>query len=75
MDIGQQMAAMILEAIASGRDLYVLDYFITGPDRLERARALLTERRDASSDPDEVALLTAILGALPPPCSSTPSQS
>lgn len=38
MDAEEQLAAEILDAVSSGRDLYVFDQFIEGPDRLERAR-------------------------------------
>ena len=55
MDAGEQLAAEILDAIRLGRDLWVFDQVIEGPDRLERARKVLIEKRDARSDPDEVA--------------------
>ena len=64
MDAGEQLAAEILDAIRSGRDLYVFDQVIEGPDRLERARKVLIEKRDARSDPDEVAFLTSIIRGL-----------
>jgi len=64
MDAGEQLAAEILDAIRSGRDLWVFDQFIEGPDRLERARQLLIEKRDAESDPDEAAFLTCIIRGL-----------
>ena len=64
MDAGEQLAAEILGAIRSGRDLYVFDQVIEGPDRLERARKVLIEKRDAHSDPDEVAFLTSIIRGL-----------
>jgi hypothetical protein len=64
MDAGEQLAAEILDAIRSGRDLYVFDQYIVGPDCLERVRKLLTLRRDACSDPDEAALLASIIRAL-----------
>ena len=38
MDAGEQLAAEILDAIKSGRDLWVFDQFIELYDRLERAR-------------------------------------
>jgi hypothetical protein len=60
----EQLAARILDAIRSGGDLYVLDQVIEGPDRLERARKVLIEKRDACSDPDEAAFLTSIIRAL-----------
>jgi hypothetical protein len=60
MDSGEQMAAEIINAIRSGRDVWVFDQILQGPDRLEHARRLLLERRAACSDPDEVAFLTNI---------------
>ena len=59
MDAGEQLAAEILDTIRLGRDLWVRDQFIEGPDRLERARKVLIEKRDSCSDPDEAAFLTA----------------
>jgi hypothetical protein len=41
MDDGELVAAEIFEAIRSGRDLWLYDQFVGGPDRLERARQLL----------------------------------
>jgi hypothetical protein len=64
MDAGEQLAAEILDAIRSGRDLWVFDQFIEGPDRLERARQVLIEKRDAESDPDEAAFLASIIRGL-----------
>ena len=64
MDAGEQLAAEILDAIRSGRDLWVSDQFIEGPDRLERARQVLIEKRDAQSNPDEAAFLTSIIRGL-----------
>jgi hypothetical protein len=64
MDAGEQMAADILDAIASGRDLWVFDQYIHGPDPLECARKLLLEQRDACADPDEAAFFTSILRGL-----------
>jgi hypothetical protein len=64
MDVGEQLAAEILDAIRSGRDLWVFDQFIEGPDRLERARQVLIEKRDAESDPDEAAFLASIMRGL-----------
>jgi hypothetical protein len=61
MDAGEQFAAEILEALKSGRDLYVYDQLIEGPDRLERARKVLIEKRDAHSDPDIAAFLTSTI--------------
>jgi hypothetical protein len=62
--IGEQVAEYILDAIRSGRDLYLCDQFIAGPDRLDCAINLLTEQRDASADPNDVALLAAVICAL-----------
>jgi hypothetical protein len=64
MDAGEQLAAEILDAISSGRDLYVFDQFIEGSNRLERSRKVLIEKRDACSDPDEAAFLTSIIRGL-----------
>jgi hypothetical protein len=64
MDAGEQLAAKILDAIRSGRDLYVFDRFIKGPDRLESARKVLIEKRDACSDPDEADFLTSVIRRL-----------
>jgi hypothetical protein len=64
MEPGEQLAAEILEAIRSGRDLYVFDQLIAGPDRLERARQLLIQRRAACSDSEEAAFLTSIVREL-----------
>jgi len=64
MEPGSQIAAEILEALSSDKDLYVLDQFIVGPDRLERARTLLIQQRDACLDPDEVAFLNSVITAL-----------
>ena len=64
MDVGEQLAAEILDAIRSGRDLWVFDQFIEGPDRLERARQVLIEKRDAESDPHEAAFLASIIRGL-----------
>jgi hypothetical protein len=47
-----------------GRDLWVRDQFIEGPDRLERARKALIEKRDACLDADEAAFLTSIIRGL-----------
>jgi hypothetical protein len=38
MDAGEQLPPEILDAISSGRDLWVFDPVIEGPYRLERAR-------------------------------------
>jgi hypothetical protein len=64
MDAGEQLAAEILDAIRSGRDLWVYDQVIEGPDRRQRAREVLIEKRDACSDPDKVAFLTSIIRGL-----------
>ena len=58
------MAADILHAIRSGRDLWLFDQVVEGPDRLERACNLLIERRAACSDPDEAAFLTTVIRGL-----------
>jgi hypothetical protein len=58
------MAAEILEAIESGRDVWVFDHFVQGPDRLENARRLLRERLAACPDPEEADFLTSMIGAL-----------
>ena len=58
------MIAEILEAITSGRDLYLYDHYIIGPDSRQRAREVLIEKRDACSDPDEMAFLTSVLRGL-----------
>ena len=64
MDHGEELAAEILGAISLGRDIYVYDEFIAGPDRVERAYQVLTEKRDACSDPDDAAFLTSIIRGL-----------
>jgi hypothetical protein len=64
MDAGEQLAAEILDAVRSGRDLYVCDQFINGPDRLECSRKVLIEERDACSDPDETAFLSSVIRRL-----------
>jgi hypothetical protein len=64
MDAEEQLAAEILDAVSSGRDLWVFDQFIEGPDRLERARKVLIEKHDACSDADESAFLTRIIRGL-----------
>ena len=55
MDSGEQLASAIIEAIRSGRDVWVFDQMLQGLDRLEHARKLLVERCAACSDPNEVA--------------------
>jgi len=64
MDAGEQVAVEILDALRLGRDLWMFDQFIEGPDRLERARTVLIERRDACSDANEAAFLTSIIRGL-----------
>jgi len=64
MDAEEQLAAEILDAVSSGRDLYVFDQFIEGPDRLERACKVMIEKRDACSNADESAFLTRIIRGL-----------
>ena len=64
MDVGEQLAAEILDAIKSGSDIWVFDQYIVGPDSLERARQLLIEKRDACSEPDRAAFLTSIIDGL-----------
>jgi hypothetical protein len=62
--IREQLAAEILAAIRSDCDLYLYDHYITGPNRRQRARELLIEKRDACSDADEGAFLTTIIRRL-----------
>ena len=64
MDAGAQIAEEILAGIRSGRDIWIFDQYIVGPDSLERARKVLIEKRDACSDADESAFLTSILRGL-----------
>jgi hypothetical protein len=64
MNAGEQLATELLDAIRSDRDLWVCDQFIEGPDRLERARKVLIEQRDACSDPDETVFLTSVICGL-----------
>ena len=64
MDAGEQLAAELLDAVSSGRDLWVFDQFIEGPDRLVRARKGLIAKRNACSDADESAFLTRIIRRL-----------
>ena len=54
MDAGEQLAAEILDGLRLGRDLYLYDHYIIGPDGRRRAREVLIEKRDACSDPDEL---------------------
>ena len=58
------LQAEILDAIRSGRDLWVFDQIIEGPDRLEHARQVLIEKRDACSSAYEAAFLTSIIRGL-----------
>ncbi len=58
------MLAQILDAITSGRDLYLYDRYIIGPDARQRAREVLIEKREACSEPDEVAFLTSVIRGL-----------
>ena len=60
----EELVAQILDAITSGRDLYLYDHYIIGPDGRQRAREVLIEKRDACSDPDEVAFLTSVIRGL-----------
>ena len=64
MDAGEQLGADIVDAIKSGRDVWVFDQFLQGPDRLEHARKILSERRDACSEPDDAAFLTSVIDRL-----------
>ena len=41
--------------------LWVFDQVIEGPARLERARKVLVEKRDANSDSDEAAFLISVI--------------
>ena len=63
MDAGE-LVASILDAVASGRDLYLYDHYIIGPDAWQRAHEVLIEKRNTSSDPDEVAFLTTAIRRL-----------
>ena len=64
MDTGELQVAEAIAAIRSGRDVYIFDQYIPGPYRLERARKLLIEQRDACSDPERAAFLTSIIRGL-----------
>jgi hypothetical protein len=64
MDHGEQLAAEILDAIRLGRDIYVYDQFIKGPDSVGQACQVLIEKRDVCADPDEVAFLNSIIRGL-----------
>jgi hypothetical protein len=57
-------AAGILDAIRSGRDIWVFDQYIGGPDNLERARKVLIEKCEACSDLYSAAFLTSIIRGL-----------
>ena len=63
MDTGEQLAADIIDAIMSGRDVWVFDHVLQGHDRLEHSENLF-ETRAACPDPDDVAFLTSIIGGL-----------
>ena len=63
-ETGEQRAAKIVEAMRLGRDLWLYDQYIGPPNRVERARKVLIERRDACSDPDESAFLTGLIRCL-----------
>lgn len=56
--------AEIIDAIRSGRDVWIFDQMVEGPDHLAHACKLLIERRAACSDPDEVRLLSSIIDGL-----------
>jgi hypothetical protein len=64
MDAGEQLASEILDAIRSGRDLYLFDHYIMGPDSLENTLKILVQERDTCSDPDEAAFLTSTIREL-----------
>ena len=64
MDTGEQLASDIIDAITSGRDVWVFDQILQGPDRMEHARRILFEKRAACADPHEVAFLASIIGGL-----------
>jgi hypothetical protein len=64
MDAGEQPAAEILDAINSGRDLYLYDHYIIGEHARQRACEVLIEKRDTCSDPDEAALLARVISEL-----------
>jgi hypothetical protein len=63
MDAGE-FIANILEAIGSGRDLYLYDHLIIGPGARQRAREVLIEKRNACSDPDKLVFLTSVIHGL-----------
>ena len=63
-DTGEQLAADIIGGVKSGRDVWVFDQILGGPDRLEHARKILSERRAACADRDEAAFLTSIIDGL-----------
>ena len=63
MDAGE-LVTKILDAVRSGSDLYLYDHYIIGADSTQRARAVLIEKRDACSDPDEMAFLTSVIRGL-----------
>ena len=59
-----ELVAIILDAISSGRDLYLYDQYIIGPEARQHARKVLIEKRDSCSDPDEEAFLTSVIRGL-----------
>jgi hypothetical protein len=63
MDAGE-LVAKILDAISSGRDLYLHDQYIIGPNAKQRAPEVPIEKRDACSDPDQMAFLTSVIRGL-----------
>jgi hypothetical protein len=63
MDAGEQLVAEVIEAITSGRDVYVFNQYVQGSD-LAHARRLLLEKRSTCADPDVAAFLTSIIEAL-----------
>ncbi len=64
VDTGQNVLAHLIDAIKSGRDVWVFDQILMGPDRLKHAREILIDRRAGCSDPDDAAFLTGIIGEL-----------
>jgi hypothetical protein len=63
MDAGA-LKAEILDAIRSGRDLYLYDHYIIGPDAKQRALEVLIEKRDGCSDSEEAAFLADVIRCL-----------
>jgi hypothetical protein len=64
MESEDQIVASIVGAIRSEADVYVFDQVIEGPDKLQKARKLLIDRRQAVQDPEEAAFLTRIIEQL-----------